>query len=93
MVAASVRAQSFSKRDDQFAMYSSCRAGGGGISVTMMPNKSRRNKAATPPFAPAGWAGGFFGLTGPANEDGFGRATEVEVGEIAGMLEGCGGRD
>ena len=88
-----MRAHSFSKREAQLAMYSSRRAGGGGINVTMMPNRSRVNKAATPPFASAGWAGFFLGLTGPANEDGFGRATEDEGSEGAGALDGCGGRD
>ena len=87
-MAASVRAQIFSKRECQLAMYSSWRAGGGGISVTMMPNKSLIKREVTPPFSPDGRAGSFFGLTGPANEDGFGRATEDEGNDVAAVLEG-----
>ena len=42
-------------------MYSSLRAGGGGIKVSMMPKRSRMNREATPPWAPDRRSCTFFG--------------------------------
>ena len=83
------------KQRPELVRYSCSRARGGGISVTIMPSKSLRNKEATPLLAPDGCSSGtHLGLTGPANEVSVGLATEVEddVGSTA-AEDGCAGRD